>query len=84
LVLAGGNNIGRATGQSVFATLFCGTTTVTEHSTTATGVALTIDGDFKIDDVLMPIPPADCASPVLLIRNAIGGTWFAAGIPDLD
>jgi hypothetical protein len=84
LVLAGGNNIGRATGQSVFATLFCGTTTVTEHSTTATGVALTIDGDFKIDDVLMPIPPADCASPVLLIRNAMGGTWFAAGILDLD
>ena len=84
LVLAGGNSIGRATGQSVFATLFCGTTTITEHSTTAAGVLLAADGDFKIDDVLVPIPPADCESPVLLIRTVGSGNWFAAGIPDLD
>jgi len=84
LVLAGGNSIGRATGQSVFATLFCGTTTITEHSTTAAGVLLAPDGDFKIDDVLVPIPPADCESPVLLIRTVGSGNWFAAGIPDLD
>ena len=82
LVLAGGNSIGRATGQSVFATLFCGTTTITEHSTTATGVPLATDGDFKIDDVLVPIPPTDCVDPVLLIRTAGSGNWFAAGIPD--
>jgi hypothetical protein len=81
LVLGGGNSIGRATGQSVFATLFCGTV---EHSTTATGVLLATDGDFKIDDVLVPIPPADCVDPVLLIRTAGSGNWFAAGIPDLD
>jgi hypothetical protein len=34
-----------------------------------------------IDDVLTPAPPADCTSPVLLIRTTDGGTWFAAGIP---
>jgi hypothetical protein len=81
LVLAGGNSIGRATGQSVFATLFCGTV---EHSTTAAGVPLATDGDFKIDDVLVPIPPTDCVDPALLIRTAGSGNWFAAGIPDFD
>jgi hypothetical protein len=25
--------------------------------------------------------PRDCASPVLLIRNAANQAWFAAGIP---
>jgi hypothetical protein len=84
LVLAGGNTIGRATGQSVFATLFCGTTTITEHSSSAAGVLLAPDGDFKIDDLLVPIPPADCEGPVLLIRTAGSGNWFAAGIPDLN
>src|SRR5262249_56741897 len=49
-----------------------------EHSTTLTGVPLAPDGDFKIDDVLVPMPD-DCASPVLLIRSANGGNWFAAG-----
>jgi hypothetical protein len=80
LILAGGNSIGRATGQSVFATLFCGTTTITEHSTDLSGVPLAPNGDFKIDDVLTPTPSSDCPSPVLLIRNANGGAWFAAGI----
>jgi hypothetical protein len=42
-------------------------------------VPLELNGDFRIDDVLNPAPPADCASPVLLIRNP-GGAWFAAGI----
>src|SRR5439155_4378945 len=51
LVLAGGDNIGRATGQSVFATLICeATAPVTEHSTTLTGIQLAPNGDFKIDD----------------------------------
>ena len=82
LVLAGGNGIGRPPAQTnVFATLICGAVApFTAHS--STGVPLEADGDFKIDDVLAPIPPTDCASPVLLIRNANGSAWFAAGIPD--
>jgi hypothetical protein len=89
LVLAGGNGIGRppagTTPTSVFATLICeAAAPFTEHSSALTGVPLAADGDFKIDDVLTPMPPTDCASPVLLIRSANGGAWFAAGIPDLD
>ena len=88
LVLGGGNNIGRATGQSVFATLICeAAAPFTEHSTTLTGIQLAPNGDFKIDDVLDPLPPTDCASPMLLIRtsnnNAANRNWFAAGIPVL-
>jgi hypothetical protein len=87
LVLAGGNGIGRPPAQptSVFATVICGAAApFTEHSSTLTGVPLAADGDFKIDDVLVPMLPTDCASPVLLIRSANGGAWFAAGIPDPD
>jgi hypothetical protein len=81
LLLGGGNNIGFNANASVFATLNCGTT---EHSTpTANAVPLEFDGDFRIDDVLDPIP-ATCDSPVLLIRNANNGGWFAAGIIDAD
>jgi len=81
LVLGGGNNAGRATGQSVFATLICEAgAPFTERSTTSTGVPLADNGDFKIDDVLVPLPPATCASPMLLIRTAGSGNWFAAGI----
>ena len=84
LVLAGGDNIGRATGQSVFATLICeATAPFTEHSTTLTGIQLAPNGDFKIDDVLTPLPPTDCASPMLLIRTADSTAWFAVGIPVL-
>ena len=80
LVLAGGNNIGRATGQSVFATLICeAAAPFTEHNTNPNGVPLDANGDFRIDDALLPAA-FECASPVLLIRNAAGGTWFAAGI----
>jgi hypothetical protein len=83
LLLAGGNAIGGNGGQSVFATLICeAAAPFTLHNTTLTGVPLAQDGDFEIDDVLTPAP-ADCASPVLLIRN-VGGTWFAAGIPALE
>jgi hypothetical protein len=82
LLLAGGNAIGFNGGQSVFATLICeAAAPFTLHNTTLTGVALQPNGDFEIDDVLTPVP-TECASPVLLIRN-VGGTWFAAGIPDL-
>jgi len=80
LILAGGNNAGRAAGQSVFATLICqAAAPFTESSTTLAGVLLSPTGDFKINDTLAPVPPAICASPMLLIRNAAGGAWFAVG-----
>src|SRR5262249_59756997 len=84
LLLAGGNTIGTNAGQSVRATLIC-STVITPPATTPPlfitdpPVALEPNGDFRIDDVLNPLPPADCASPVLLIRNP-AGAWFAAGI----
>lgn len=80
LLLGGGNGIGGNANASVFATLICeAAAPFTLHNTTLAGVALEPDGDFKIDDVLTPVP-VDCASPVLLIRN-VAGAWFAAGIP---
>jgi hypothetical protein len=79
LLLASGNSIGQNANQSVFATLICeAAAPFVEHSTTST-VPLSADGDFRIDDTLNPVP-SECASPVLLIRNA-GGVWFAAGVP---
>jgi hypothetical protein len=86
LILGGGNNTGRATGQSVFATLICEAAgPFTERSTNLSGVQLEANGDFRIDDVLTPLPAGDCASPMLLIRNAdpTSLAWFAAGIPEL-
>jgi hypothetical protein len=88
LILGGGNNAGRATGQRVFATLICDVpvttppTPFTQHSTTLTGVPLADNGDFKIDDVLSPAPPVVCDNPMLLIRTAGSGNWFAVGILD--
>ena len=85
LLLGGGNGIGGNANQHVFATLICaaneqGQAPFTPFSTDAAGVPLEPNGDFRIDDVLSPTPPADCFVPVLLIRNT-GGAWFAAGIP---
>jgi len=82
LLLAGGNNIGFTANLFVFATLLCGTT---PHSTDLSGVPLAANGDFEIVELLTTVPPTDCASPVLLIRNTAGNPqpWFAAGIPDL-
>jgi len=79
LLLSGGNNIGTNGNASVFATLFCGNL---EQSTNLTGVPLEPDGDFKINDFLVPSPPNPCDNPVLLIRTSNGGRWFAAGIPN--
>jgi hypothetical protein len=85
LLLAGGNNIGTNANQSVRARLFCGTAV---HESVL--VPLEANGDFQIDDILAPVsptvtpvPPNPCDTPVLLIVNS-GGSWFAAGIPDLD
>jgi hypothetical protein len=86
LVLGGGNNVGRATGQVVFASLLCGTAApFTEHNSNLDGVPLAPNGDFAIDDVLSPAPTS-CDSPVLLIRSTAqpNMNWFAAGILEQD
>jgi len=75
LLLGGGNGVGTNGNQSVRARLFCG---AVAHDSGL--VALEANGDFRIEGVLSPVPPADCATPVLLIVSA-GGNWFAAGIP---
>src|SRR5438552_13696363 len=70
LVLAGGDSTGRTTGQSVFATLFCGTT---GHSTNTTGIRVERTGDYKIAAGVTPNPPPAGASLVLLIATAGSG-----------
>jgi hypothetical protein len=83
LLLAGGNNIGYISGPnaageralSVRAKLFCNGIA---HDSGL--VAVDADGDFRINDVLTPVPPSPCTNAVLLIVNA-AGRWFAAGIP---
>src|SRR5205085_1888776 len=84
LLLAGGNNVGTNAGASVFATLLCTNDGNTLHRSNPIGVALAPNGDFRIDDTLSPAPPSPCVGPVLLINNANGGTWFAAGFHKLD
>jgi hypothetical protein len=82
LLLGGGNGVGTTGGQSVHARLFCGGV---PHN--SAGVLLEPNGDFRIEGVLSPVPPAECASPVLLIVSgtvAGAGNWFAAGIPVLN
>lgn len=75
LLLAGGNAIGTTGNQSVRAVLFCG------NAAQQSGlVPLEANGDFQIDEVLIPAPLNPCDSPVLLIVNG-AGRWFAAGIP---
>jgi hypothetical protein len=83
LLLGAGNAIGSNAGASVFATLFCTNDGNAQHSTSAAGVPLQVNGDFRIQDSLSPAPPDTCTSPVLLIRVTNGGSWFAAGIPFL-
>ena len=79
LILGGGGTVGTSGGQSVRARLYCAG--VPHDTDPANPVPLAANGDFQIDDVLVPAPPADCVSPVLLIRETVHGTWFAAGIP---
>jgi hypothetical protein len=83
LLLGAGNAIGGNANASVFATLFCANDGNIQHSTTLAGVPLQVNGDFRIQDSLQPAPPTTCTSPVLLIRAANNGPWFAAGIPFL-
>jgi hypothetical protein len=81
LLLASGNAVGSNANASVFATLFCANDGNIQHSSNLAGVPLEVNGDFRIDDTLSPAPPNPCTSPVLLIRSAGSGSWFAAGIP---
>ena len=81
LLLASGNAVGSNANASVIATLFCANDGNIQHSSNPAGVPLEVNGDFRIDDTLSPVPPNPCTSPVLLIRSAGSGSWFAAGIP---
>lgn len=84
LLLASGNSIGQTANLSVFATLICeNTVPAVEHSTSLAGVPLAINGDFRIDDVISPVP-ATCGSPVLLIRASSNSSWLAAGLVKTD
>ena len=93
LVFAGGPAVGTAlainpnTGVAtatipVFATLICeNIAPFIQRNTSQAGVLLAANGDFRIDDMLKPAPPANaCATPALLIRLAGPGLWFSAGI----
>jgi hypothetical protein len=83
LLLSAGDGIGTNAGASVHATLFCGPAT-SPLAFDEPGVPLDAEGNFKIDDVLTPVPEFPCESPVLLIRSGVvpgQGVWFAAGIP---
>jgi hypothetical protein len=63
-------------------TLICETSApFVQRNTSLAGVPLEAIGDFRMDDVLTPAPEGECESPVLLIRNAANGGWFAGGIP---
>ena len=81
LLLGAGDAVGSNGNASVFATLFCANDGNVQHSSNPAGVALDVNGDFRIDDTLSPVPPNPCTSPVLLIRVTGPGSWFAAGIP---
>ena len=91
LLLAGGNAIGTNGGQKVLAMLFCGAPgaagslgNATAHSSDPAGVPLEPNGDFRIDDVLTPVPSAPCDNAALLIATPGTHRWFAAGIPKAD
>jgi hypothetical protein len=77
LLLAGGNGIGTNGNQSVKVIFFCNGV---RSDSTATGVPLEANGDFRIDDQLTPVPIGPCNTSTLLITN-VGNRWFAAGIP---
>jgi hypothetical protein len=83
LVFGSGNRIGQSGNIVVFATLICDLTTFAQYNTATTGVQVELDGDFRIDDTLNPVP-SECPSPALLIRSVNNGQWFAVGIPRLD
>jgi hypothetical protein len=78
LVLAGGNRLGQSLFLQVAATLICTSTPPFDQHSTPASAQLDANGDFRIDDTLNSVP-AECPTPLLLIRAA-NGTWLAAGI----
>lgn len=80
LIFGGGASVGTSGGVAVKAKLLCPTsaTTATQHDSGT--ITMEPDGDFRIDDTLVPPPPASCTNGVLLITSA-ANAWFAAGIP---
>jgi hypothetical protein len=85
LILAGGDNAGRAPALAVIASLICQPTApFTPSFTSNPGVTLPPNGDFQINGMLSPVPPIPCTSPMLLILNAANLTWFAVGIVSSD
>ena len=83
LLLGGGDTIGTNGNASVFATLICeAVAPFTLHNTDLDGVPLAANGDFRINDVLMPAPPAQCDSPVLLIRVTASRGVVCCGHPE--
>ena len=88
LVFAGGPSVGTAlligpsgatTGFTVFATLICeNVAPFVEHDSKS--VPLSPNGNFTINGILSPPPPAFCPTPALLIRNTANLNWFSAGI----
>jgi hypothetical protein len=86
LVFAATDNIGTSTPVAqVAASLFCGSDPSNRFDSAA--VPISVNGNFEIGGSLSPMPPTNCATPVLLIRNApngVPGAWFAAGVPADD
>jgi hypothetical protein len=82
LVLGGGVSAGGVpTGLKVLAALSCLSTSPFGLSfTSSAGVAVSPDGNFQINGMLLPTPTFPCASPLLLIESAANGHWFALGI----
>ena len=62
LLLGAGNGIGSNANASVFATLVCANDGNIQHSTSAAGVPLEVNGDFRIQDSLLPAPPDTCTA----------------------
>ena len=88
LVLGGGNNVGRATGQNVFATLICEVVQAPRlcFRCTARPSLASPRSQRELHHRRCPVAgaPDPCANPVLLIRNAANSNWFAAGILKSD
>ncbi len=84
LVLSAGDAIGTVPSNitQVAATLICGVDRFDSGP-----APIDAGGNFKIAGPLSGTPTNPCSTPVLLIRNATGGTlgaWFAAGVPGDD